>query len=421
MFRIFRHLLCLLIVISSSLSLSSQTFDYERAWGTYYGPAGTDLVKLNLDHQNNLHLLGSVLIDINFSAPYYNQYVTSGGQNVNMSFSFNDIYSNFNNNGNLVTSDYRGGSAANNVFQTEYLVHIDAVGNHYYLKTSNSTFIDTTTANAWFTSDPIVSTGQAHSILYKRDTAGNIVWKTFLPGIGYDSYAFASDENSNLFIYGSTYIQQDITTSGVFRENYQIHYGNNVIQSNAFCAKLGQQGQLLWGTYLPTNVSSRFIHYYGQKLYLIGGGDLNITLNQLSTPNTWQTSPTNESLTALNSQNGTRSWGTYIGAGSTNEVSSVLGIKANETGIYLSGIDTNFSGTNTNYFATSGAYKTQITGVSDYYLTKLNLSGNRIWSTYFGSDGFENITGSCEPIALTQHAVFLVGSTFGNGNNISTP
>lgn len=75
-----------------------------------------------------------------------------------MAFSSNVIYSHFNNTGSLLESDFRGGVVAKNVFQTEYLVHVNNAGGQYFLKSSGNSLTDTLTPHVRFASDPITYT-----------------------------------------------------------------------------------------------------------------------------------------------------------------------------------------------------------------------------------------------------------------------
>ncbi|WP_407404180.1 hypothetical protein [Chryseobacterium sp.] len=297
----------------------------------------------------------------------------------------NLIQTKFDSNGSLLTSEYTGHSSVSST--EEHLVHIDVIGNYYYIKEKLDAITDPATPNTWFSTDPIISTGNniSHQLLIKKNNSGNIVWKTFLPNIASKLNSVASDENGNVFVYSNTFLQQGIGTLGSFMQNYQTKYVSGVIQPNAYVVKLGLQGQLLWGTYIPTVGSSNFaIDYYNQQLFIIGGPDLDINIPQLATSNTWQTNTGGSSVTVLNTQTGSRAWGTYNGSGQSYGVG--IGVKVNATGIYISGMDFD---PGASYFATPGAYKTQVTGGSDYFLTKLNFTGNRVWGTYFGSDGYE--------------------------------
>ena len=415
-----QHIIPLPLVFFLCLQFfSAQGFDYERAWGTYYGPGGFETQYLMADPQYSLHITGLAHLDPAVPALYYNQYAT-GGQPVNMAYSSQYMYSQLTNNGHLISAEYSGGHLPSVSSTYGIPVHIDMAGNHYILKYSwPAAIADSGTAGAWWVNDPLVGTNQ-HFLLIKRDAAGNLLWKTYIPFLLFPSpTSFLSDTGGNLYIIGSTTTQSGMTTPGVFRENYQMAYeSNGSLKPNAFVAKLGNQGQLLWGTYLPSLGAHAFT-YANQALYIVSGEDLDPALPQLATPSTWQTMPgQSQGLTAINAQTGTRNWGTYLGSPAITEQGTVTSVKANAGGVYLFGISYDFTG-NSGYYATPGAHKTQVTGTADYFLAKLSLTGTRVWGTYFGSDGME--FGSPLGFALTDQALFFAGSTFGGGSNIATP
>ncbi len=122
----------------------------------------------------------------------------------------------------------------------------------------------------------------------------------------------------------------------------------------------------------------------------------------------------------MDTATGNRIWGTYIGNPAMLSTFAITGIQASANGVFLLGNQFYFGGNNDFYFATPGAFKTQVTGSSDLFLTRLSLDGNRIWGTYFGSDGFEGILGT-NPISLAGNHIYIAGSASGEGNNIATP
>lgn len=400
----------LLYIAFSFQPLYSQSFDFERAWGTYFGPKNTSSApEMQIDHLNNIHFYGSTQIDNTLSASYYNQYVTGGGQNVTMNVIDNIINAKFSGSGNLLLSGYNGYNSSN-VVDTENLIHIDGLGNFYCLKTKNTPITDAGSAGTWFSTSPLLSTNAYHSQLIKKNNSGTVIWRTFLPNS--DALAhISSDENGNIYVSGSTLLQQGISTSGVFKTDFQIQYSGGQLKGNGFVAKLGTQGELLWATYIPAQHANA--KYFNQQLFVHSGGDLTTSLPQLATSNTWQTNPASTSaLTTLNSQTGTRLWGTYTGSGPYN---GAYDFQVNSSGIYLYGYDTVPGST---YFATPNAYKTQVTGDTDYCLTKLDFTGNRVWGTYFGSDGYEDLMSG--NISLSNQGVFITGLIYGTGSNIAT-
>lgn len=70
-------------------------------------------------------------------------------------------------------------------------------------------------------------------------------------------------------------------------------------------------------------------------------------------------------------------------------------------------------------FATPGAYKTQVSGGSDLFLSKFSHNGNRLWSTYFGGNG-DDLNTFDKVIALNGGEIFITGTTTGSTNNIAT-
>jgi hypothetical protein len=141
--------------------------------------------------------------------------------------------------------------------------------------------------------------------------------------------------------------------------------------------------------------------------------------SQMATPGTWQPTPTNFALTKMDTATGNRAWGTYIGEPSSTggDVPTIL--KVNATGIYFLGIQFLFTGA-TGYFATPGAFKPTPTGDTDYFLVKMDETGNRVWGTYFGSNGYDHAFNYGQ-LALTENGIFITGASYGQTNNIATP
>lgn len=77
-------------------------------------------------------------------------------------------------------------------------------------------------------------------------------------------------------------------------------------------------------------------------------------------------------------------WGTYWGGSGVDEIlSSVLDQNGN---IYSGG-----KGTSTSNISTSGAFQVSYVGSTDGILSKFDMNGNRIWSTYFGGSSYDDI------------------------------
>lgn len=81
----------LLLIISmmvNSLLFSQQPFEFERTWGTYFGPAGTQIAGIYhqkgilFDSQKNKYVRGSMWNYSNFPASYFNQFLLGGGTSI---------------------------------------------------------------------------------------------------------------------------------------------------------------------------------------------------------------------------------------------------------------------------------------------------------------------------------------------------
>src|SRR5690606_31466136 len=82
---------------------------------------------------------------------------------------------------------------------------------------------------------------------------------------------------------------------------------------------------------------------------------------------------------------GTPIWSKYIGS-SGEEIG--FRIKSNVFNhLYISGTTQGSS------FPVLNAHQATLNGLSDGFLSRLDTAGNIIWSTYFGADSGENITG----------------------------
>lgn len=93
-------------------------------------------------------------------------------------------------------------------------------------------------------------------------------------------------------------------------------------------------------------------------------------------------------------------------------MTGVQNFGVDSTGIYLYGFADDVVG---GYYATPGAFRTQISGEKDLFLTKFDETGNRVWGTYFGGNGYDDILGS-GTVALYGNKVVVAGNTWGTGN-----
>lgn len=151
------------------------------------------------------------------------------------------------------------------------------------------------------------------------------------------------------------------------------------------------------------------------KVYIIGNTSSN---NNISTTGAWRTTYLPniygwDGYIACFTNQGIRQWGTYFGSFMDGHVTSTIAIDTVRDCLYVTGITTDTVG-----IATTGAHQTVHGGGKDAFLTKLNLTGFRVWTTYYGGAGNEKGVVNVETDYLGN--VYLYGKT-NSSNNIATP
>lgn len=405
----------LLFTLFSTQLSSQNNFEYARTWGTYFGPnsgqvAGVYTNKgILFDSQRNMHIRGNIWNSSNYGTAYFNQFLVGGGNSYITQPGIHLFEAQITPSGMLSYYGY-----SNNQYST-LLEKIDHQDNRYYISYAVSPSIQPT-AGVYFSTDPQPSSS-AKIILAKYSPSGTLLWASYLPSTETD-INIEIDEADNLYISGTTTLSTNLSTPGVLQEDYDfIPTPNGQFAANGYLLKLSPSGQRIWGTYMPAGTAPA-MKYYNGSLYMISGSNTNSALNTMATPGAFQTSPASSSITKMNAINGTRQWGTYYGPAPSAGLAILVDLDVNETGVYISGTDYNYDGTS--FFGTPSSYKQYVTGGSDIFLSKFSLSGDREWSTYFGSSA-EDMNEFDKVIAVNGNDIYITGNTYGIGNNIATP
>ena len=399
-------------MISFGTVFAQSTFDYERNWGTYFGPGGTYLGQtninnnVNIDPSNNLNLFGSVVTNNSYTASYYAQFTNTGAA-YDLSKPSNLLIASLGSTGNLISSQYSDPTSYN-LLNSSY----DQLGNRYGLQLSINGLSGVGTVGTWF---PVSDSSTNKMRFSKFDNTGTLLWSTFLPTENYTTKVI-HDQLGNSYICGNTLMQSGLTTAGVFQENYEIiNSSGNTVLPNSYIAKINSDGSLAWSTYFPAKNIYK-LNFYDNNLYVLADGDTNPNSSQLATSGAFQTQKAVCSITKLNAFTGSRIWGTYYGP-SSPVLQLPSGMVTNSSGIYLIGDFQDFTGTNGTYFSTTGSFQPTVGGFTDIYLSKFNHSGSRLWSTYFGSPGDEMSGYNDNPIDFIGNDIIL---TFVQFSNLST-
>jgi len=414
--KLFKIILNFLVVC-----VSAQSFPYDRAWGTYVGGTGTLLDHYYIegnsfftDSQNSIYVNGNTGFQSGYTSAYYSQFAP-GGTLPDTSLNSSNYSAKFSSNGQMLTGSYE-----NDINTTMYnrLLGIDGNDSKYILSMKPGIVLNLATSGVWLSQPTNISETKTYT-LSKYDANQNLLWTTYLPNSEGENFSLRFDENDNVFLLGYTNEQiTNVGSSGTFQENFIPYSVSGTTYGNSYIVKLNAAGQKTWGTYSLTGITD--LAYYNDALYFIVVYRPQMPGN-FATAGTFQPSlQANQMIIKLNAVTGTQIWGTYYASSNSNTYTGLgmSDIEVNETGVYLCGFTEDTA--NPAYYATAGAFKTQLTGDGDMFLTKFTHDGNRTWSTYFGSDGYEFWLGAT-PLTILGNRIIFAGNQFGNTNNISTP
>lgn len=420
-----KNLITLFLATSFITTMNAQSvFPYERDWGSYVGGTGTLLLdqffvdtSFHHDSQNNIYLNGQTTFVNTYPSSYYNQFIINGGNTVNTTNTTNPYTAKFSPSGQMLFGSY-----TINVSNTrERLLAIDQADNRYRIKRFVGQIANLATAGTWLQQNTS-STANFSYILTKYDSNDNMLWSTYLPNnVGNaEAYSLKIDSDFNIFILSGTAEEiPNLGTAGVFQQNFiSYNISNNVPGTNSFITKLNSSGAKLWATYSVPGIID--LEVYNNDLYLIATYVTAMPGNFTDAGTFQSTIPANNLLFKFDATNGQKIWGTFYGTPPNPTMytgSGITSLEVNSTGIYLIG-DNEDIGLPT-YFATAGAHKAQLTGGGDLFLSKFDFSGNRIWSTYFGSSSYDTLINGGN-LTILGERIILSGSHYGGGNNIST-
>jgi len=251
--------------------------------------------------------------------------------------------------------------------------------------------------------------GTMDGILVCMDSSGQRIWATYFGGNGTDGLSgIAVDKSGFLYVTGATNSTSGIATDSAF----QTQYGGG--QSDIVLAKFSNDGQLLWSTFYGGNsvdgtwpsIQDFVIAYItvseDNSIYVssitssqkniatvdahqeILGGDIDVCLIKFDT-------------------SGHRIWGTYYG-GSNLEYPTQP--QTEKEFVYFGG------GTeSTSRIATNGSHQVSKGNGNDGFLAKMTSSGQRVWGTYFGQNGYDEMNNL---ITDNIGSIYCIGTTSSN-------
>ncbi len=241
-----------------------------------------------------------------------------------------------------------------------YGITIDSSGNIY----------EAIIATATWGSPIRAYTASIDCMVLKFNSAGTLLWNTFLGGAGGDwSRAITTDSSGNIYVAGYT-----ISNSW----GTPINPSPNGVY-NPWIAKLTSAGALVWNTFTGdgSGVPERLITDGSGNLYIEGYSNATWGSPIRAFTNGW------DGFVAKYTSAGARTWNTFLG-GSGNDF--LCGITIDGSGdIYVEGNSNDTWGTPVDAY----------TSMINASIAKLNSAGTLLWCTFMGSSNGLGIYRNC--------------------------
>lgn len=350
-----------------------------RLWATYYGGSSDEDGLCTLDPQGNLYIAGFTnSVDFPVSGAF--QPSSAGGQDA-----FLLKLDSF---GARLWATYYGGTSRDQ----GRVCTTDALGNVYFSGLTAS--VDFPVRGAVQPS----ANGRFDSFLVKFTASGAPLWSTYFGGTEDDvSWSCATDGLNNVYLTGTTSSANFPVTPGAFQPGSA---GNR----DAYLAKFGANGTLIWSTYYGgTSIDDAIscITDLAGNVYMAGPtGSADFPVS-----NAFQATYAggiSDAFLVKFTSTGTRLWATFYGGNDVEDCSSCV---VDALGyVYITG-----ETSSTQFPVTAAAYQTTYGGSTyDAYLVQFNTQGQRLWASYYGGDGLD-IGNFCSADGLGN--VYLAGAT----------
>ena len=247
--------------------------------------------------------------------------------------------------------------------------------------------------------------------LAKISKTGTLLWGTYYTNDSIIDHSnigntITVDNDDNVYITGGAIENAIIATEGAFQP---IAGGS----ADAFIAKFDTDGELVWATYFGGEKGEYIIDMQYTPdgyLYIVGNTNSYTNIATAGTHQSTNLSPTNPYNTSgfVNkfTVEGERVWGSYISSSDSSGPDSIntkitfangIAIDQNSN-LYITGMTnavTNISSAET--------YRQDLQGFKDHFLMKFDPNGQKIWGTYLGTDGNDNLGSSDFGVASNQH------------------
>lgn len=217
--------------------------------------------------------------------------------------------------------------------------------------------------------------------IFKFDANGQRLWATFYGGSQNDfGYRLKVTPSGKPTLSGYTYSSDlFISTSGVFSSSFS----GSV---DAFITQFDTNGNFLWGTFAGGTGGDFAVSMDMDKQGNIALGGFTSSSDFPTSPGAWQPvfGGALDCFVSKFDTTGNRVWSTFLGGMNSEDAHA---IKFDSLGNVIVAGDTYSS----NFPVEATSYQNFLMGGSDAFVTKFNSSGVKIWSTYLGGVGNEDI------------------------------
>ncbi len=329
-----------------------------RVWGTYFGGTSyEEIFGTAYGSNGDAYVSGSTMSSAN---------IATVGAHQQTLYQYTDAFIlQMSNNCAVLWATYYGGD----IDDVGYACAVGQ-GGFIYMCGNTSSTLNMATPGSHATS----ASGNVDVFLVQFDNNGVRQWGTYYGGAQDDrGHYCATDPSGNVFLAGTTYSLNGISTAG---SHQPISDG-----CDAFLVKFNSAGVRQWGTYYGgtgTGVEDGWgccVDMTG-NVYLTGSTS---ATNNIATAGAHQTTISGgfDAFLVMFNSAGVRQWGTYYGGPSTDFGHSCA-VDASGN-VFMVGLTSSPSG-----IASAGVHQTTYGGSFDMLVAKFDATGSRQWGTYVG-------------------------------------
>jgi len=375
--------------------------------------ANPDLIKLKYtgaDHvqlEDNHLIIQTSLGDINENMPRVYQNINGKITDIDAKYILNADEISFqigkyNSNFPLVIDPsshwitYYGGS----MFDQSYDIATDNVGAAIVCGNTNSANFPT---NPGAFQTTLFSAFSGDGIVIKMNFDGTRAWATYYGGSNGDDLSGVNiDNQNNILLAGWTY-SNDLPLSAGAAQTLFNNGAGGFSPYDGYIVKLNSSGTRAWATYVAGSSGDQAgsIAADASGNCIVMGSTFS---NDLNHSNIIQPglNGVQDTYFAKYDANGNFMWGTYCGGSAYDNGGK---IEVDNNGDFVAAGGT----TSTDFPFTTGAFQSTFNGgQQDFYVMKINSSGNILWATYYGGSDYDGASGV---VIDTKNNVVVCGMT----------